>query len=118
MTHEARSPFRLCHITIRHSPARLGICIRNLHQKSPARSQKALNGPARKLCPLPRGVTFWAWLEAEPPSAGRRRILSRSPVLSYPCNQMRRTFQKITNPSSTPVMSRRNAVGDCASPSG
>ena len=29
---------------------------------------------------------------------------------------MRRTFQKITKPSGTPVMSWRYAVGDCADP--
>ena len=32
--------------------------------------------------------------------------------------QVRRTFQKITKPSGTPVMSLRNAVGSCANPSG
>ena len=32
--------------------------------------------------------------------------------------QVRRTFQKITKPSGTPVMSWRNAVGNCANPSG
>ena len=32
--------------------------------------------------------------------------------------QVRRTFQKIGKPSGTPVMSWRNAVGICATPSG